>query len=82
MREMREAIWAIFSERDMTPTQSIELTIRAAQLIKAVSGLIGVKDEVIASFIVNEAIGSLKELADFTVKLKPSAPGKPADGSK
>lgn len=60
----------------MTPTQKIELSLRAANLIKSVAGLIGVRDEVLASLIVNEVIGELKELADFTVKLKPSAPGK------
>ncbi len=54
----------------LTPTQSVELTVRAAKLIKTVSGLIGAHDLLLASLIVNETISELKQLADFTMKCK------------
>jgi hypothetical protein len=56
----------------MTPQQHIEMTIRVAKLIKSLSRLIRVRDEVLASLMVNECIGEFKDLADFTVKLKSS----------
>lgn len=55
----------------MTAQQSIELSIRAARLIKTVAALIGEKDAVVASLVVNECIAELRQLAEFTAKLKP-----------
>lgn len=54
----------------MTPAQSIETTVRAARLMKVLAGLVGVKDEIVASLVVSQAIDELHELAEFTQKLK------------
>lgn len=55
----------------LTAAQAIELTVRAANLIKTVSGLIGAHDPLLASLVINEAIGELKPLAEFIMKCKP-----------
>ena len=55
----------------MTTAQSIELSIRAAAVVRHATRLIGVRDAVLASAIVNECASELKRLADFVAKLKP-----------
>lgn len=50
---------------DMTGKEPIELTIRAAQLGKAIMSLVGVDDTMIAKLILKDAILQVQDLARF-----------------
>ncbi len=56
----------------MDSKQTLELTIRAANLIKQVATLIGMRDERVASMVVNQLAGEVLELSNF-LKGRPSS---------
>jgi len=62
----------------MTPTQSIEITIRAAQIMKAFGSLVGAKDAHIAKMILREAACEVMKMNDFLDQCI-SAKGKSGD---